>query len=221
MDNASLITTIAARLNRGDLAALIPDFIARAEDEIFARLAADPVRPMQTLTAQDITTQSWGLPSNFIDAIDLAATVGDDTWKMVRLGLEDDADYYATRALPYRTPYDASKIRHYWVIGSTAYLPAAPSSTMTMTLRYYAKPSRLADVGSNWVIANHADVYEFGSLMHAARHLRDDEFEDRMADKFATALGLMIDAYPERQNPSELRASDMPGIYPRWNVLNG
>lgn len=223
MDNATLISTVATRLNRTDLTALIPDFIARAEDEIFAKLSASPVRPMQTVfTNASVSTQTTALPSNFIDAIDLTVTDGTDTWKMVRLGIEDDADYYATRSLPYRTEYDSSKIRHYWIVGSQLWFPDTPEAALSITLRYFAKPTAIAAAGSNWVSTSHADVYEFGSLMHAARHIRDDDLEDRLAERFATAIGLMLDAYPEQQNPGELRAADAPWAnYPLWNITHG
>jgi hypothetical protein len=211
MDYTSLVSTVATRLDRVDLSALIPDFIARAEDEIFAKLRATPVRPMQSLATGSILNSTFAAPTDFADAIDLLASDGDTSWRMVRLGLEDDADYYATRSLPYRTQYDSTKIRHYWLVGSTFTLPSAPETPLSYTLRYFAVPQRVAsDNASNWIIDNHADVYEFGALMHAARHIRDDELEDRMLDRFSTAIGLMLDAYPERQNPGELRAADAP-----------
>lgn len=228
MDYNSLVSTVAARLNMAEtnaaISGLVPDFIARAEDEIFAGLAKSPVRPMQTVTPQTVYTDSFAVPTNFIDMIDLLASDGTDTWQLARLGLADSADYYATRALPYRAEYDSTKIRHYWIAGSSIYLPSAPDPSLDLTMRYFVKPIRL-DSGNltNWVIASHGDVYEFGTLMHAARHLRDDDLEDRMADRFATAMGLMLDAYPERQNPTELSATDLPlNIVGRgWNIMNG
>jgi hypothetical protein len=223
MDYNSLVSTVGQRLNRDASQLPVADFIARAEDEIFAKLASDPLRPMQKISEQPITTSSFNAPTGFIDVIDLWASDGTETWQMVRLGLDDQSDYYSTQALPFRTQYDATKLRHYWLIGSTFTLPDTPASALDMTLRYYGKPGNLSSGNlTNWIIDSHGDVYEFGTLMHAARHLRDDDLEDRMQDRFATALGLMMDAYPERQNPTELRAMDAPWSVCRpWNVING
>jgi hypothetical protein len=222
VDYTSLVTAVQTRLNRVDLNSLIPDFVARAEDEIFARLASSPVRPMVCQAVQDVTEQTIAVPSNFIDVIDLWITSGDDTWQLVRLDPSDPTDYYATRALPYRTRYDSSKIRHYTIVGNTIYLSSAPTETLSMTLRMYEKPDRLsAGVLTNWVIESHADVYEFGTLAHAYRQERDDEAESRYIDKFMGAIDLMLGAYPERQNPSELRASDLPMSSLGWNIVSG
>lgn len=222
MDYASLITTVDSRLNAGGLYnADIPDFIARAEDEIFARIAKDPVRPMVRTYSTTVTDQANSLPSDFIDAINLTLSDGTDTWQMVRLDPSAPFDYYATRALPYRTEYDASKIRHYSIIGSNLQLADTPDDALTLSLIYFAKPSAIDASTTNWVLTNHADVYEFGTLMHAARHIRDDALEDRMLERFATSLGLMLDAYPERQNPTELRATDLPTVISPFNINNG
>jgi hypothetical protein len=224
MDYNSLGTTVAQRLNRNDLTSLIPDFIARAEDEIFARLAADPVRPMEAFFSYGPSaSQSQALPSDFADAIDLALTLNGETWQVVRLGVFESGTYYANKSLPYGTAYDSSKTRHYWIIGSDLWLVDRPTTAVALTLRYYRKPAALNSGNlTNWVITNHADVYEFGAVMHAARHVRDDELEDRMADRFATALNMMSEAYPERQNPAEMRAADAPwASINTWNITNG
>lgn len=223
MDYNSLVSTVATRLDRTDLSTIIPDCVARAEDEIFAKLRSSPVRPMQKLATGSIITATFAAPGDFADVLQLLVSSGTDSWQMVRLGLDADPDYYATRSLPYRTQYDSSKIRHYVIVGSTFTLPQAPTSPLSYTLRYFGIPANLSSGNiTNWVIENHADVYEFGTLMHAARHIRDDELEDRMLERFSTAIGLMLDAYPENQNPGELRATDAPwAMRSIWNINDG
>ena len=221
MDYASLQSTVASRLNRDDLTSIIPDLIDRAEDEIFASVAQSPVRPMVKTVNFSTSDQNNDLStfaSDFIDAIGITLSDGTNTWQLVRLDPSDPSDYYATRSLPYRTAYDSSKIRHYAILGSNLRLSDTPDSTLTASLIYFAKPAAIDSTTTNWILTSHADVYEFATLMHAARHIRDDELEDRMMDRFATALRLMLDAYPERQNPGELRAADMPTAIQTWNI---
>lgn len=219
MDYDSLLTTVASRLNRDDLTTDIPDFVSRAEDEIHAKLATSPVRPMVKTYSTTTSEQALTVPSDFIDAINLTLSDGTDTWQVVRIRPEDPSDYYATRALPYRTEPDASRIFHYTIIGTNLTLSALPDSSLSVSLIYYAKPDRLtSSTTSNWVMASHADVYEFGTLAHAYRHIMDDGREDRYVEKFIGAMDLMLAAYPETGQPSELRASDLPTVIQTWNI---
>lgn len=224
MDYNSLVTTAASRLNRSDLNSLIPDFITRAEDEIFARLARQPVRPMVETATTNLVSgdQDTSLPSDFIDAVDATLTDADDNvWRLVRIAPADQADWYATRALPYRTDYNSDRVHHYTIKGTTIELAEELEASHTLTLVYFAKPDRLtASTLTNWVIDNHADVYEFGTLAHAYRHLHDDEREDRYISKFLGAIDFMLAAYPEKGNPAERRA-DLPVVTSRWSITNG
>lgn len=220
MDHATLISEVASRLNRQDLNSLLPSFVQRAEDIIRARLASSPVRPMLAKATSPLVAgaQSVAVPNDFIDVVNLTSSNGSDTWQMLRLDPSDNATHYACRTLPYSTAYDATKVRHFSIIGSTIELIDATPADITLGLTYWQKLPALAD-GENWLAANHASVYEYGTLAHAYKHLRDDSAAGLNLDLFQQALDLTIEAYPENQNPGELR-SDLP-VRQAWSILNG
>ena len=219
MNYATLLTTVASRLNRDDLTALIPDFVARAEEEINARLATTPIRPMGAISTSAIATASGGLPADFVDVIDLSAADATESWQLVRLDAASPSGYYATRSLPYSVDYDSTRPRHYSIVGSTLVLSAAPASVLTLTMRYWQRLPVLATALNNWLSDRHSDVYELGALAHAYRHLRDDAARDAHKAMFGEALELAMASYPEMAQPGELR-SDLP-ITTHWSILNG
>lgn len=220
MDHASLISVVESRLNRTDLTSLIPTFILRAEDTIRARLAQNPVRPMAAKTTSTLTAGDTeiSLPSDFVDMIDLRASDGTDSWQMLRLDTADSFDHYSTRILPYALNYDSTKPRHYDIFGSTIEISEASDDDLTFTLRYYQKLPALVS-GENWLAAAFGNVYEFGTLAHAYKHLRDDDAASANLELFLGALDDAMASYTERANPGE-RRSDIP-LTQTWSILNG
>lgn len=60
------------------------------------------------------------------------------------------------------------------VAGKARYAPA-PDGTYTTQMIYWAKVSNLsASNTSNWLLADHPDIYVYGALVHSAPYLKDD-----------------------------------------------
>lgn len=216
MDYDSLLTTVAARMNRSDLTDLIPDFIVSVESEANTFLAGNPVRPMVETYTLSATTQRVDLPDAFIDAIDLYASDGTDTWPLARVGTNSNFDYYKTRALAPGISYDSTAPQQYKILGTTIVLSATPASALTLTLDCTIKITPVTSTNStNWLMQSHPDVYEFGTLAHAAKHVRDLDFYNTNRDLFISALGAVPAAYPERSRPIGLRIVDGP-----WSIAN-
>lgn len=123
---------------------VIRNFINDTQNDIFNeyRLRFMETTQNYTLAAgvSDITNGT-GLPTNFVQAIDLTLTSG---------GLEKVLTYknYKEIDFTYPDPTDTtvnpSNIPNYWYLyGNTIRLYPAPNSTYTVTLRYYKRPTEL------------------------------------------------------------------------------
>jgi hypothetical protein len=166
---------IAVELNRGSSAATsgiassIPLFIQLAErafrrDERFRRIAID--------TAFTFTTagQTVALPADFGQL--KAWTHNGPTWYgpietigFDRLG-EFTRDFGLTGVPQFAAIDDANLL---------AYMAPVPDDAYETTLAYEMKISPLASAGSNWILSTHPDAYLYGSLIHTAPFLKDDE----------------------------------------------
>jgi hypothetical protein len=224
LDYDGIISMVQDRLNRTDLDSYVPNFITRLEDEINARLAAEPIRPMEAIYTLSSSSETIAIPSDMIDVIKLQATDGTDTWTMSRLEPADlnEKDFYATRALPYRIEYDSDKVQYYAIIGSNIRLGSTPDASLDYTLYCYQKvPAITSSNTTNWITESHSNVYEFGVLAHAAKQIRDDEYMQLNSALFDAAFASMVSAYPEKVPPTELRATDAPWATRRWNINSG
>lgn len=223
MAYSDLLATVASAMNRDDLTDLIPSFIEKTESEINMFLAGNPVRPMvksYTLSADD---QRLELPEDFIDVIDLYVTDGvEDPWPLARIGAQANFAYYQDRALAPGRYRDEDLIQQYKILGDTLVLSGTPSGTLSLTLDCYTKLTPIGeDNATNWLMDAHPDVYEFGTLAHGGKHVRDYDFYNRNRDLFMSTLAAVPSAYPERARPIGRRLVDSPFIGERWSVRGG
>lgn len=83
------------------------------------------------------------------------------------------------------TPEQADKIRaegklvtpaHFCIVGANLEIVPYSSDPLEIEMAYYRKvPALTADTPTNWLLAEHPDYYFYGSLVHSAPYLRDDE----------------------------------------------
>jgi hypothetical protein len=211
MNYTSLLEIVASRMNRSDLTDLIPTFIVSVESEANTFLANNPVRPMYKTYTLSADSQRLDLPNDFIDAVNLTADDGTDTWPIARVGQQADFTYYADRAIAAGYQKDTEKPQQYRITGTTLILSITPVTSLTLTLDCTAKLEPISDNNAtNWLMDAHPDVYEFGTLAHAAKHVRDMDYYNTNRDLFMSALGAVPSAYPERASPIALRVTDAP-----------
>jgi hypothetical protein len=65
--------------------------------------------------------------------------------------------------------------RYYTIAGSKFYFSPAPDTGYQARLRYRSRLSKLAEVGTNWLLEEHPDAYLYGALAQTAPFLKDDE----------------------------------------------
>ena len=161
---------IADWLDRSDLTARIPDFIALAEARINRELRIRPMEVRSTMYAT-VDQQFFNLPGGYI--------------QMRNIQLNTNP----TTPLEYITPemldrlYGSTttgKPRAYTLIGDEIQLAPIPDSAYQIEMAFYEKFTALGDgtsgtVTSNWLTKNAPDVLLYGSLMEAEPFIKNDE----------------------------------------------
>ena len=161
---------IADWLDRSDLTARIPDFIALAEARINRELRIRPMEVRSTMYAT-VDQQYFNLPGGYI--------------QMRNIQLNTNP----TTPLEYITPemldrlYGSTttgKPRAYTLIGDEIQLAPIPDSAYQLEIAFYEKFTPLGDgsagtVTSNWLTANAPDILLYGALMEAEPFIKNDE----------------------------------------------
>lgn len=161
-----LKTSMADWLVRGDLVAAIPSFISLCEAELNRRLR---VREMISRSDATVETQYTALPGDFLTMKSLYLKT-DPVRQMEFVTNEEMQRLKSERVMP-----GGGKPLYFSIIGSTFETLPVPSQAFTGEMIYYGKITPLSDVATaNWLLANHPDVYLYGSLMHSAPYLKDD-----------------------------------------------
>ncbi len=161
---------VADWLDRSDLTARIPDFIALAETRINRDLR---IRPMEVRSTMTTTAgkRYFNLPGGYI--------------QMRNIQLNTDT----IKALEYITPEMLDRLyggsssglpRAYTLIGDEIQLAPIPDSAYTLEMAFYEKFTPLGDgtggtVTSNWLTKNAPDVLLYGALLEAEPFIKNDE----------------------------------------------
>lgn len=176
---AELQSTIADWLNRTDLAARIPDFIALTE----ASLNRD-LRTQDMVASSEVTTVAGNS----------TVVLPDETVELRTVVLEANPNVVLTM-LPRQTleaRYALSgggRPVGYSVVGRSLKLGPTPDSAYPLALTYYTSIPALSDtVTSNWVLQGHPDLYLYGALVQASPYLGDDARAAVWAGLYARAL---------------------------------
>lgn len=159
-----LQASIASFLNRDDLDAVTPDFIALCE----AQLQRD-LKHWRMEKRADVTVDARfaNLPADFVAPIRFQ--VGTTDAPLEPISVQDMHDRRAARNDNAGTPC------YYAVVGEQFEFLPTPSESVTASLYYRASiPVLSGGNPSNWVLANAPDVYLYGSLLHSAPYLQED-----------------------------------------------
>ena len=181
---AELQASIAGFLNRDDLTATIPTFIALAE----AQIQRD-VRHwrMELRATTSISTQYTTLPDDWVETIRL--TISTSTAEPLSLvSVQTIRDWRARDGDALGQP---AFYAH--VAGEIEVYPS-PDSTYTGELHYIKKIPALSDSAtSNWLLADSPDVYLYGALIQSAPYLADDARTAVWAAFYAAAVKRLND----------------------------
>lgn len=163
---SALKTAIADFLNRDDLAATVPTFISLAEADINRRVRHWRMENRATAT---LDGRYEALPPRFLAPIRLSVT-GDKIYQLKPAGQSAMLDLRSQSA-------DQSGRPEYYALtkGELEFFPT-PSDDYSLEMVYYEGVEPLSDsVATNWLLTNYPDVYLYGSLVHTAPYLNDDQ----------------------------------------------
>lgn len=174
-----LKTAVADWLNRDDLTSSIPTFIALAEAGMERVLRT---RNMLTRATATIDTQYSTVPSDFLEIRTIKLLTNPvQPLTFQTKDMLDEID--AQRGTGGGKPLD------FTVAGNQIRVSPAPDGEYTAELDYYARLDKLSDsVSTNWILASHPDAYLYGSLIHSAPYLKDDERAGVWSTLYATAV---------------------------------
>jgi hypothetical protein len=176
---AELKTAIANWLNRDDLAAVIPDFIALAEADINRKL-----RHYKMIERVDATLDSRyvQVPNDWLETVRFNLTAS----ATVRLDFVGPEDMLEKRELNNDT---TGVPRYYTQMGEAIEVFPTPAAEYPMQLAYYSKIPSLSDSTTyNWLLQDEPDVYLYGALMQSAPYLLDDARTQTWASLYQNGL---------------------------------
>jgi len=163
---SELQASISDWLNRSDLTSQIPDFIALAEADMDRRIRHWRMERRSTAL---LDTQYSALPNDFIEPVRLSITSG-DTYK---LEAESQAQLLDRRA---QASNATGLPKYYALTGGTIEVFPTPSDDYTLEMLYVSKLEPLTSSNtSNWILTYYPDCYLYGTLLHSAPFLEQDQ----------------------------------------------
>lgn len=175
---AELQSAIADFLNRDDLSSAMPTFIALAEAN-FERDIEHWRREASTTTS--VSSRYSALPSDFSS--------------LVRLSLQGDHDALSPMSLNEMAKRRAQindtegRPTHYALTGGEIELFPTPGDTYTLEWVYARTIPPLSDSATtNWLLTLAPDLYLYGSLVHTAPYLKEDNRTAVWASMYQAAL---------------------------------
>lgn len=159
-----LQSSVATWLNRDDLTAQIPDFIALAEAKLNRQLR---LRQMIARVTTTLDEEYEALPDDFLEAVALKLTTSPPA------------------ALQFVTPAQmdvlvegqaTGKPVYYTIKGDQFQFYPTPAGSPSLEMAYYAKIPALSDSNTtNFLLTLAPDVYLYATLLQSAPFLREDE----------------------------------------------
>lgn len=183
MTYEQLKTMIADTLNRQDLTSVIPNFIQLAEADI-ARKVKHWKQEKRVTLALDEAQET--LPSDWIETLNMYLDDGTPVLYTPISELARDKLQNPALGKPVRYSINAGELDFY----------PEPDATYNLTMVYRARvPELSTEYNTNWILNDYPDLYLYGSLVHSAPYLQDD-------DRLGLWLGLKEDAINSLNNDS-------------------
>ena len=174
-----LKASIADFLNRDDLTAVIPDFITMAEASINREIRH---YEMENRATAELSGQYLDRPSDWMETIRFHVT-GSGTTNLKLLSAAAMADKRQGAEDTTGHPKYYCHVERAFEVYPTA------DATYEVELYYYQKvPALSASNTTNWLLTDHPDVYLYGSLLHSAPYLAEDERAGVWAQLYSAAI---------------------------------
>jgi len=173
---AELKSSIADFLNRSDLTTVIPSFISLSEAQINRDVRHWRMDKITAINANAGVSESI-LPENYLETNSVTWTFDSGHPKSLNFVTNKvfaERKYNAQGTLG--TPEIFSFKNNANVPAHFIQILPAPSSSGFVTIDYMERVPALSDsTTTNWLLSEAPDIYLYGSLLHAAPYLQDDE----------------------------------------------
>ncbi len=191
---ADLQAAVAEWLERSDLSARIPDFIALAEVQINRALRQ---REMMRRASAIISEPFSAAPDDLAEARLITLSDGNGEWELAPATPDQIASFAVIG--------EVGRPRFWSLVGTEFRYYPAPDGSYAARLLYYGRTPSLTNAApTNWLLANHPDVLLFGALKEAGPFLEDADRTATFEAKYRTALAEVRAA--ERLPVGRLRA---------------
>lgn len=161
-DYTGLVAEVGDWLDRADLTASIPGFVALCESRLNRLLRVRAMEKRVTLTA---TGETVAVPVGFKRARSLFA-VGTPNRELQSISAD---------AIPQNYSGASGEVEAYALIEGFIYLAPPPASSTDLVLTYYEKiPALTSTAPTNWLLTRHPDAYFYGTLLAAEAYLTND-----------------------------------------------
>ena len=198
-----LQTAVANWLDRDDLTARIPEFIALAEARFNRVLRLRSMETKQTASTA-AAQRNYALPTNYIQMRNFQLNTSPLT------------------TLSYVTPeiYDrlwggssGGTPKFYTILADEISLGPIPGSVITMEMLFYKKFDNLSgSVATNWLITNAPDIYLYGTMLEAEPFIMNDERVQLWAQALQRGVSdLQEQDNKDRHSGSALRVMNTSG----------
>jgi len=173
-----LKASIASWLNRDDLTPIIPSFISLAEASMDRSIRHWRMEQRSTATLDARYTE---LPDGFMEAVRFHLDVDERSIELV-------TPAYLQKQR--QSNADAGgRPRYYSIIAGQIEIWPSPDAEYTGELYYYARTAPLDDSNtSNWILQYFPDAYLYGTLIHTAPYLADDQRATVWASLYQNAI---------------------------------
>lgn len=162
-----LQASVAAFLDRTDLTAVIPDFIAMAEAQITRRLMKDgPVREMMAQVPITISAEFTDVPADFAGARALYLAPN-----YRRMDFAQPENIVERKTL---YPSASGDPLVFSVVGGQLQMWPWSAGTFSGQLTYWQRIPALATAVTNWLLSAHPDAYLYGACLKSAPYIKDD-----------------------------------------------
>ncbi len=177
----NLKTAIAQWLVRDDITSDIVDFVTLCEDEIARRVETEfERRDTITLDAEVVT-----LPSDVREITSLALDLTSGRGPIDIMAPEQLTIYKAASGNLTGYPRRAAITTN----GTELILAPVPDVAYVAEIIYATKLDRLSSsIPTNWILDDNSDVYLYGSLIHSAPFLKDDQRVPTWETRFEKGL---------------------------------
>tara|TARA_Y100000992_G_scaffold271934_1_gene213166 strand:+ start:222 stop:842 length:621 start_codon:yes stop_codon:yes gene_type:complete len=176
---SELQTSIAEFLNRDDLTAKIPDFIVLAEAQMNAELRH---WRMEKRATASLDSQYTAVPDDFIQPVRFSI-IGSTISSLSQTDSKTITDLRTANNNPSGRPTE------YTILDGSIEVYPIPDTTYTLELLYYEKLDALNSGNTtNWVLTTYPNAYLYGSLLHSAPYLMEDQRINTWATFYQKAI---------------------------------